>query len=196
MRPVVRAGRDYERWSLEYEGLIRRALDRDESAWRLLVDRLSGVAWKVLNSYDLEQADREDAFASTFFYAFQALRTVREPKALPGWIATIARNEAYALAKARKRVVPMEELPLREVLSDDVDSSLLDNELLRAVMAAFQALPAKAQALLRLLTAVPPLSYNEISQTLGIPKGSIGPTAGRYLEDLRVALRPYTLGCG
>lgn len=196
MSRAVKADRDYQRWTDEYEDLVRRALDRDESAWRVLVDRLSGVVWKVVNSYDLEPADRDEVFASTFFRAFQSLHTVKEPKTLPGWIATVARNEAYALAKARRRVVPMEELPFREVMSGELDSSLLDSELLRAVMAAFQKLPAKAQALLRLLTCVPPLSYDEISRTLGMPKGSIGPTARRHLDVLRAALRPYTLGSG
>jgi len=33
--------------------------------------------------------------------------------------------------------------------------------------------------------ADPPLSYDEISQQLGMPKGSIGPTRARCLEALR-----------
>ena len=33
--------------------------------------------------------------------------------------------------------------------------------------------------------ADPPISYDQISATLGIPKGSIGPTRARALEQLR-----------
>ena len=33
--------------------------------------------------------------------------------------------------------------------------------------------------------ADPPMSYDEISTKLGIPKGSIGPTRARALEQLR-----------
>ena len=36
--------------------------------------------------------------------------------------------------------------------------------------------------------ADPPMSYDEISARLGIPKGSIGPTRARILEQLRTQL--------
>ena len=39
-----------------------------------------------------------------------------------------------------------------------------------------------------MLLADPSLSYDEISQRLGIPIGSIGPTRGRCVARLRVAL--------
>ena len=46
-------------------------------------------------------------------------------------------------------------------------------------------LPEKRRELLLLLLADPPLSYDEISARLGIPRGSIGPTRARALEQLR-----------
>jgi DNA-directed RNA polymerase specialized sigma24 family protein len=46
-------------------------------------------------------------------------------------------------------------------------------------------LPTRSQVLLRLLSADPPLSYKEISDTLSMPIGSIGPTRARALEQLR-----------
>jgi DNA-directed RNA polymerase specialized sigma24 family protein len=39
--------------------------------------------------------------------------------------------------------------------------------------------------MLLLLTADPPVSYRDISQILGIPVGSIGPTRARCLQRLR-----------
>ena len=42
--------------------------------------------------------------------------------------------------------------------------------------------------MLQLLMADPPASYAEISDQLGLPIGSIGPTRGRCLERLRVLL--------
>jgi DNA-directed RNA polymerase specialized sigma24 family protein len=46
-------------------------------------------------------------------------------------------------------------------------------------------LPENRRELLYLLLVDPPLSYDEISARLGIPKGSIGPTRARALEQLR-----------
>ena len=46
-------------------------------------------------------------------------------------------------------------------------------------------LPEKRRELLLMLLADPPVSYDEISARLGIPRGSIGPTRARALEQLR-----------
>jgi RNA polymerase sigma factor (sigma-70 family) len=181
-------------WTDELPGLIEQALGGHEPSWRDLVDRFSGLVWKVLNTYDLSSTDREEAFASTFYRLFEKLSTLREPRALPKWLATTARNEANAVSRSRRRLVPTDQLPLREVLPGDHDRALLDDELLGAVMAAFATLPPAAQALLRLLTAVPPLSYEEIGVLLDVPVGSIGPTRQRYLRRLRSALAPYLEG--
>jgi hypothetical protein len=49
-------------------------------------------------------------------------------------------------------------------------------------------LPQRWQRLLELLMSDPPASYAEISDELGLPIGSIGPTRGRCLARLRVLL--------
>ena len=49
-------------------------------------------------------------------------------------------------------------------------------------------LPSQWQQLIDLLMADPPVPYAEISDQLGLPVGSIGPTRGRCLAKLRVLL--------
>ena len=72
----------------------------------------------------------------------------------------------------------------------DVDAKPLDagpiaEESSDAVRRAFALLPAHCQRLLGLLAGDNPPSYKEISKTLSMPIGSIGPTRGRCLEHLR-----------
>ena len=64
-------------------------------------------------------------------------------------------------------------------------------ECLRAehVREAISHLPWQWQQLVRLLMADPQPSYAEISDQLGLPIGSIGPTRGRCLARLRVLLQ-------
>ena len=90
--------------SSDLPALVARALERDQRAWRDLVNRLKGVAWKVIYSYDLSEEDRNDAFASTFFRLHERLATVREPEKLPGWVATTARNEANTVSRRRSKL--------------------------------------------------------------------------------------------
>jgi RNA polymerase sigma factor (sigma-70 family) len=171
-------------------------LERDQRAWRDLVDRLKGVAWKVLYSYDLPEEDRNDAFASTFFRLYERLSTIREPEKLPGWVATTARNEANTVSRRRAKLVPMAELPLRAVELGDHGEGLEDDELRTAMFAAFSRLSSDQQALMRMLSADPPIGYDEISRVLNLPHGSIGPTRARCLQRLRNSpeLAPFLNG--
>lgn len=182
------------RTTSDLSALAGRALDGDAHAWEQLVDRLSGIVWKVVGNYRLNAADREDAYASTFYRLYDKLGSVRDPAALPGWIATTARNEVYSVLRSHGRLVPTEAPELREVDSRELDTAMLDDELVVHALAAVSRLPAKNQALLRLLTADPPLTYEEISRLLDMPPGSIGPTRGRCLEHIRAALQPYLGG--
>jgi RNA polymerase sigma factor (sigma-70 family) len=176
--------------------LMQRALAHDEAAWRQLVDTLKGVVWKVLYGYDLTDEDRNDVFASTFFRLYERLSTIREPEKLPGWVATTTRNEANSVYRRRSRTVPMAELPLRASDTTDHSERMVDDELRAALLAAFGRLAPDQQALMRLLSADPPLSYEEISRLLNLPHGSIGPTRQRCLQRLRNSpeLAPYLSG--
>ncbi len=165
--------------------LAARAIDHDQAAWRELVDRLKGVAWKVLYGYDLSEEDRKDAFASTFFRLYEHLATIRELEKLPGWVATTARNEAHTIFRRRRNTVPMETIGWREAPQVEETDHVVAGELHAALYAAFGRLAPQSQALMRLLTTDPPLSYDEISRNLDIPRGSIGPLRQRCLERLR-----------
>jgi len=54
-----------------------------------------------------------------------------------------------------------------------------------ALRAAFAELPPRYQQLLAMLAKDPPVPYAQISATLQIPVGSIGPQRARCLERLR-----------
>jgi RNA polymerase sigma factor (sigma-70 family) len=67
----------------------------------------------------------------------------------------------------------------------DPGETLVQDLRSHALREALLELPESRRELLLLLLADPPLSYDEISARLGIPRGSIGPTRARALEQLR-----------
>jgi DNA-directed RNA polymerase specialized sigma24 family protein len=71
----------------------------------------------------------------------------------------------------------------------EVDERLLASERDQVVLDAMSRLPKRWQRLIEMLMADPPVSYAEISDQLGLPVGSIGPTRGRCLARLRVLLQ-------
>jgi RNA polymerase sigma factor (sigma-70 family) len=177
--------------------LVEQARRGDASAWAAIVERLKGVVWRATAAQGLSSEDRQDVFAATFFRLFEHLGTIREPAKLPGWVATTARNESRQMMRSRWRVELRAEFePSEPVTSFDIAEGLLDDELRVALGSAFQRLGGRCQELLRLSTAVPAVSYDEISQITGIARNSLGPTRHRCLERLRQTpeLQPFLEG--
>jgi RNA polymerase sigma factor (sigma-70 family) len=169
--------------------LVTRARDGDKRAWDLLIERYSPLIWSICRRHRLGQADAEDVAQSVWLNLLERLDTVRDPAALPGWLATTTRRECLrALGRARGPH-PGGPVPDLENIPDEhtrtAEQELLAAERHAALRAAFAALHPAAQQLIILLVADPPVPYAEISARLGIPVGSIGPNRGRCLNKLR-----------
>jgi len=165
--------------------LVERARRRDERAWAELVSRHAGLVWSVARAHRLGEADAADVAQATWMTLLEHIHDVREPAAVGGWIATAARRECLRVLRRRERVVISAEAPERADDAAELDARLLTSERDRALWAAFRRLGSRDQALLRMLTADPAPSYEEIGAALGMPIGSIGPTRARALERLR-----------
>lgn len=168
--------------------LLRRVAERDESAWRELVDRNNAMVWGTARAYSSSVADAEDVYQATWLILAENLDRLREPEALPGWLVTTARRESIRLAKARQRESPV---GLGNVVIDSPDHcDGPENKVLRSMMAsrlwqAFAQLPQRCQQLLRIVAVAPETSYAQVSESLGLPRGSIGPKRRRCLTSLR-----------
>jgi RNA polymerase sigma factor (sigma-70 family) len=182
----------------DFVELVKLARDGDAIAKEGLVDALQRLVWHTIVDFGLSLEDRQDVFVGTFCRLFEQIERdkIRDPERLPGWIATTTRNEAKTLLRARGRVVVSDDLGEREDPDPPADTGLLDLELGTALHLAFQGLPENCRKLLRLATAVPRLSYEEIGDRLEMPHGSIGPTRQRCLDRLRnmPQLRPFLEG--
>ncbi|HTX27052.1 MAG TPA: sigma-70 family RNA polymerase sigma factor [Streptosporangiaceae bacterium] len=168
--------------------LVDRAAGSDPSAWNEIVDRYAPLVWSICTRYQLSRQDAEDVGQTVWLLLVEQLGKLREPAALPGWLATTTARECLRAATAARK---SERLGTR--LDDSmqfVDDAMIEEEVLTAernagLRAAFATLPPRCRHLLALLLADPPPSYAEISATLDIPVGSIGPQRGRCLGRLR-----------
>jgi RNA polymerase sigma factor (sigma-70 family) len=120
------------------------------------------------------------------------LPQLREPSALPGWIATTTRRECLRRLRAAGREVPAELADLVNLVdadAPDIDRDLLATENRAELEAALAELTSRERDLLRMVASDPPLSYAQIGKRLGIPVGSIDPIRTRALKR-----RPPTVG--
>lgn len=171
----------------EVAELVRAAADGDASAWNDLVDRFSPLVWNICMRYKLSRADASDVCQNVWLRLTERLDTIREPAALAGWLATTARRECLRTFRGHHGEIPTSfEIDVADERDrTDPDRALLHHERQQALLAALAELPERARELLLMLIEDPPRSYREISEKLGIPIGSIGPTRARHLERLR-----------
>jgi RNA polymerase sigma factor (sigma-70 family) len=173
--------------------LVRRAASGDRTAWEGLVDQFSRLLWAITRDFKLAESDAADVVQATWLRLLEHIDRIEYPERIGSWLATTARHECLRHLAARKRVMPIEDD--HEAFTGavghqpDVDERLLAEERAQAVRVALSTLPSRSQRLLELLMADPPVSYTEISDQLGLPIGSIGPTRGRCLERLRLVLQ-------
>jgi len=171
-------------------GLVAAAAGGDETAWSRLVDHFAGLVWSVIRGYRMSVADSADVSQTTWMRLAEHIHKVREPERIGAWLATTAGRECLRMIRQNQRAVPSDDIFLTEV--PDADPAVApDHRVLERhseLWEAFSELPPKAQVLLRLLFADPPPSYEEISAATGMPIGSIGPTRGRYLAQLKARM--------
>ena len=172
----------------EVEELVEAARGGDAAAWDALVDRYLPLVTAVIRRLRLSPADADDVNQTVWLRLVEHLDGLREPRALPGWLATTARNEGLRQIKRRARDLPV-----------DPGGTTFDTR--RGLRPGRGAGPGPAVArpargddwssrrsgasCCSCSSPTHPLSYDEISARLGIPRGSIGPTRARALEQLR-----------
>jgi RNA polymerase sigma factor (sigma-70 family) len=172
--------------------LVRGAAAGDRQAWEQLVDQYARLIWSITAEYKLTESDAADVAQTTWLRLLEHIDQIRYPDRVGSWLAATARNECLRSLAARKRVVLAQD---DDVLTGvvgyepEVDERILANERAQIVRDAMSHLPRRWQRLLELLMADPPASYAEISDQLGLPVGSIGPTRGRCFAQLRALLQ-------
>jgi RNA polymerase sigma factor (sigma-70 family) len=169
--------------------LVTAARDGDQNAWNALVDRFLPLVTGVIARHRLFGADADDINQTVWLKLVEHLDRLREPEALAGWIATTTRHECLALLRRRQRCNPVDPSSYgvfdHDPQQGDLADDLLREERQHALREGLRELPEDRRQLLLMLISDPAPSYSEISRTLGIPVGSIGPTRARALDHLR-----------
>src|SRR5215470_11309147 len=179
--------------------LVTRASEGDQDAWYEIVDRYASLVYTICTRYRLSNHDIEDVGQNVWLLLVEQLGKLREPAALPGWLATTTARECLRVVTAASKT---ERLGTR--LDDSVlfvDDAVIEEEIVvaernAALRVAFAELPPRCQRLLSMLVSDPPHSYAEIHGELGIAVGSIGPQRARCLERLRRSDALAALGEG
>ena len=165
--------------------LIRRARSGDREAFGLLVSRHQASVYRVVRGILAGAAECEDVTQEVFLKAYGSLGKFRGDSGLFTWLYRIAVNEALRARRRRPwgttESLPEVEAPPREGPDEDGPSLATLERLLRKLGDEFRSIVV--------LRDIEGMSYKDISDTLGIPMGTVESRLFRARQELRVLWR-------
>src|SRR5579859_3391580 len=111
--------------------LVARAADGDQGAWNELVERYAPLVWSVCLRYKLDRQEIDDVGQSVWLLLVENIRNLRDPAALPVWLATTAQRECFRVLKEAHRH-DHAELPPEDQMPPDPDAAMIDEGILAA----------------------------------------------------------------
>lgn len=159
-----------------------------------LVRVMTPVLWHVVRSYRLPEDAAEDVIQTTWLALVRRRDAIEDAMAVGGWLTTTARREAWRVSSARQKAVPVEdeEIAFRLPQQRSAEATAVENTENEQLWTVVDSLPERCRRLLRIVAFENRPDYTKVAETLGMPVGSIGPTRGRCLAKLRVALMQTT----
>ena len=178
--------------ALDVARLVRLAAEGDKSAWERLVDQYARLIWAITRDFKLVESDAADVAQVTWLRLLENIHKIEHPDRVGSWLAATARNECLrSLAARNGSFWPRTRLSSRTQPHLNRRSTSVCSPLsgVRWFATHSRACRGGGSGCWSCSWRIPPASYAEISDQLGLPIGSIGPTRSRCLARLRALLR-------
>ncbi|MBX3725165.1 MAG: RNA polymerase sigma factor RpoE [Xanthomonadales bacterium] len=179
--------------------LVERVQRGEQAAFDLLVRKYQHRILAVINRYLNDFAEAQDVAQETFLRAYRALGNFRGDSAFYTWVYKIAVNTAKNHLVSQGRRPPTDDVAVDDAMHFNGESQLKDratpeNELLRQeiernVTAAVEELPEELRTAIT-LREVDGLSYEEISEVMACPIGTVRSRIFRAREAIDRRIRP------
>jgi RNA polymerase sigma-70 factor, ECF subfamily len=180
--------------------LVERVQRGDKAAFDLLVVKYQRKIFRLLSRLIRDSAEVEDVAQEAFIKAYRALPNFRGESAFYTWLYRIAINTAKNWLVSQGRRAPTStEADIEEAETFDdgehlrdlntPDAMLLTKQVAEAVNRAIERLPEDLKTAI-VLRELEGLSYEEISETMNCPIGTVRSRIFRAREAIAEELRP------
>ncbi|CAA9270933.1 MAG: hypothetical protein AVDCRST_MAG42-3276 [uncultured Chthoniobacterales bacterium] len=166
--------------------MYRAAIHGDRDAFEMIIRSFSRPLFAVAYGVLQNREEAEDVVQDAFVKAWKTRWRVRDPEKFPAWLATIARNRARDVSRARRTVPLSDEL---DEAAEPVAALTASGDLNGEVQAALASLPETHRVALT-LRYFDALDYATIERTLGLTNGALRGILGRALQTMRKRLQP------
>jgi RNA polymerase sigma factor (sigma-70 family) len=170
--------------------LFAQYREGDEARMGELVRVLTPILWHTARSSRLDAATAEDVLQTVWLALVRKSDTISEPLAVLQWMVVSTKREAWRVAKNQGRSTSenLESTTRAAADAESIEDTVLRDESDKRLWRHIEGLPARCRTLLRVIAFADRPDYAELARALGMPQGSIGPTRGRCLAKLRIAL--------
>ena len=176
--------------NISEDRMIRQVLAGDKDAFRLLVENYQNLVAHVVFRMVKCREDREDICQDVFMKIYQNLPGFRGQSKLSTWIARIAYNTCINHLE-KKRVLVSNDLMIENYVSENSDESIHkdieEGDIKEKLTAAIELLPEIFRIVVTLYH-LEGMKYQEISEVLDKPEGTIKSYLYRARQLLKVAL--------
>lgn len=181
--------------------LIQQCVRGDRAAFGLLVrryqDRLFNTVVRILGNAD----DAADIVQESFLHAFVKLDAFKGDARFFTWLYRIAVNASISMKRKQRVVISTDSREALPALVESVDksevsrpeSALERRERIERLEAALNRLTPDHRAVI-VLKEIEDLSYESISEILGVPVGTVRSRLHRARLDLRDQLMKESVG--
>ena len=132
--------------------LVRRALTRDDVAFRIIMERHNRRLYRIARSILRNETEAEDVVQEAYVKAFTNLGGFRGNSSLATWLARITMNEALGRLRRERPTVDLETFGTKRIeaqiikfpqtaTSDDPERTMAQREILQLVERATDNLP-------------------------------------------------------
>ena len=171
--------------------LVSMCLKGDAGAWEALIVRYRRLIYSVPVRFGFSPADAADVFQAVCLKLIEHLHEVKDETKVSSWLITTTTRQCIHVKSLKYRESGTDqEFEEPPDPGENLEALRIMTEQQQTVRDAVDQLTGRCRTLLEMLYFAPrTFSYEEISQTMGMPVASIGPTRARCLDKLRTILR-------
>jgi len=159
------------------EEIVLYIQSKDQEVYFVIVERYQDKLMRYINYIVHDKVKSVDILQETFIKAFINLRSFDENKKFSSWIYRIAHNESINAIKKTRKEVPLEE-NFDIASNEDIADSFEKKEMAEKIKICINKMPLIYSEPL-ILYSIEDKSYQEISDILRIPMGTVATRINR-----------------
>ena len=180
---------------MDTKDLILSCINRDESAFRILVDTYSDFAFSVAHRLVNDEEESKDIVQESFISIWKHIGSFRIEKNFSHWLYKIVVNKCYDSLRSKKRMalnsLDQNSHIVADIFSENNPEAQLNNKEIGRIIRLLTKSLSPKQKIVFILGEVEGLSHDDISEITGMQKTSVKSNLHHARIKIRSMIEKY-----